>query len=87
MSKMGDHFIEVFREDEENQVPISTRLCNSIIYVGDYVKVRYTTGKEMKNGILTGIVTKVWPTQAQVNNGWCFHTNDELLEHTRENDI
>jgi len=84
MSKTGEHFIEVNRELEENQIPLSsTRLCGKIIYVGDYVKVRYTSGREMKDGILTGVVTKIWPFQAQVNDGWCFHNQDELLEHTR----
>ena len=62
----------------------STQLCGAIIHVGDSVKVRYSTGRQ---GTVTGIVTKVWPFQAQVNNGWCFHDNDELLEHSqREED-
>ena len=59
----------------------STRLCGATVSIGDYVKVRYTTGREMKDAIVTGIVTKVWPYQAQVNSMWCFHDHDELLEH------
>lgn len=63
--------------------PRSTRLCGAIIHVGDTVKVRYTTGERLKGGSIAGVVTKIWPFQAQVNNGWCFHDSDELLEHTR----
>lgn len=70
----------------ENAGGNSTRLCGAIIYVGDAVKVRYTTGKRMKGGILAGVVTKVWPFQAEINNGWCFHDGDDLLEHTRGED-
>ena len=51
--------------------------------IDDYVKVRYTTGKQFKDGIIKGKITKLWtnPKQGQVENGWCFHDHDEILEH------
>lgn len=50
------------------------------VSVGDWVKVEYTRSK---GATIEGTVTRVWDdySQAQVNNGWCFHPHDELLEH------
>ena len=50
------------------------------LQVGDKVRVRYKDG----SGTLTGTITTIWELphpQFQVNNGWCFHKGDEILEH------
>ncbi len=57
--------------------------------VGDYVCVEYTSGRRMKGGQIHGILTKLWTPdehgaggwQGQINDGWCFHVQDLLLEH------
>lgn len=57
--------------------------------VGDRVKVRYTTGERMKGSTIEGEITRIWRPedscaqmwQGQVNNGWCFHDDDDLLIH------
>ena len=64
------------------------RICGREINVGDYVKVEYMTGVRMKGGTIKGTVTKLWDDaggllQAQVDNGWCFHDCDKILEHTK----
>lgn len=67
----------------------SVVMFSKTIKVGDYIKVRYATGERLKGGTIQGNVTKVWNGennkkglyQIQVNNGWCCHPEDELLEH------
>lgn len=51
------------------------------LQIGDHVKVRYKDG----HGYLEGKITKLWPEhgQAQVNDGWCFHPDDDILIHER----
>lgn len=61
--------------------------------INDHVKVKCVNRAGEFTGILTGKVTKLWKnedtpgcrnlTQAQVNNGWCFHQGDEIIEHIR----
>ena len=58
--------------------------CGKELNIGDYVKVEYTTGKEMKGSRIWGKITKLWPShpyQAQLESGWCFHENDKIIEH------
>jgi len=73
------------------------KICGHDIEVGDYVKVKYTTGSMFKGSILTGKITKLWDAegekyprapclQAQVNNGWCFHDHDIILEYKKKLD-
>lgn len=68
-------------------------MCGTNISVGDYVYVEYTNGTGMFKGArVKGVVTKVWDEldgnktfrQAQVNNAWCFHSKDRVLEHKKE---
>lgn len=60
---------------------LTAKLCGRVLRAGDYVRVRYTTGREMKDGVLRGVITRLWPFQAQVNGHWCFHNHDEILEY------
>ena len=58
--------------------------------VGDYLRVEYATGKRMRGGQIQGQLTRIWTPQehcahcwqGQIANGWCFHAEDILLEHT-----
>lgn len=60
--------------------------------VGDRVKVRYTGKGRMQGGTITGTITKIWTPQehgagmwqGQVDDGWCFHEVDDLVEHQRQ---
>ena len=64
-------------------------ICDHDVSVGDYVRVRYETGKRFKGAILKGRITRVWGdglVQAQVENGWCFHDHDTILEHVPQED-
>ena len=68
-------------------------ICGKSIKLGDFVKVRYTTGKNFKDGTVEGKTTKLWSPdngdshlQARVENGWCFHDDDEILEHKPQMD-
>ena len=53
--------------------------------VGDYVKVEFTEGTWSKGGTIKGTLTKLWNDdkhiQGQVDNAWCFHQCDNLIEH------
>ena len=62
-------------------------LCGKELNVGDYVKVQYTTGH--KGGTIKGEITKLWEEhkQGQVNNGWCFHDHDLILEYKSKSKI
>jgi len=56
----------------------------NVLKVGDWVKVEYTTGKEFKGGTIEGKITEIWlegNLQGQVDNGWCFHKQDNLIKH------
>jgi hypothetical protein len=58
----------------------------SKLKVGDYVRIEYTSGESFKGGTISGEITKLWNgekeiLQGQVNNGWCFHVEDKLLEY------
>jgi len=65
--------------------------------IGDYVKVECHNLAGEVTGWIKGTVTKLWKnqdtpggrnlTQAQVNNGWCFHQTDSIIEHKRENHL
>ena len=62
-------------------------ICGEVVNLGDYVKVRYTTGKRFKGGIIAGKITELWSLekdnhlQGRVENGWCFHDHDKILSH------
>jgi len=59
-------------------------ICGKRIQIGDYLKVRYTTGKKMRGATIQGIVTELWEDsllQARLSCGWCFHDCDEILEY------
>jgi hypothetical protein len=64
-------------------------ICNHELHIGDFVRVRYTTGKTMKNGEIWGTVVELWSyendhhLQARVDSGWCFHDHDEILIHKK----
>ena len=53
--------------------------------VNDYVKVQLTDGNSSNGYIIEGTITKLWNDkeyiQAQINYGWCFHQEDNLIEH------
>ena len=59
------------------------------LHLYDIIKVEYATGRRMKGCTITGVITKIWTPeqhsggvyQWQVDNGWCFHQDDILLEH------
>ena len=57
--------------------------------VGDYVEVEFTEGTWSRGGHIKGIITKLWNDdkhiQAQVENGWCFHQCDKIIEHRKNN--
>lgn len=65
----------------------SILICGKEVSLGDYVKVEYATGERMKDCHIEGKLTKLWSPendnhhQAQINNGWCFHDYDLILEH------
>ncbi len=58
--------------------------------LGDYVKVKYTTGTWSKGAVLEGEISELWSMekdghlQARVGGDWCFHDYDEILEHNKE---
>ena len=62
-------------------------ICGKEIQLGDYVKVEYTTGIQFKGGTIKGKITELWDNtvggnlQGRVENGWCFHDNDIIIEH------
>jgi len=62
------------------------RLCGHMVRLGDYVKVQYVSGR---CGTVDGEITELWGEdggypQGRVSNyGWCFHDQDEILEHRR----
>lgn len=66
------------------------QMCNTTIHLDDYMEVRYTKGTQFKGRIIKGKVTHLCSIendnhlQAQLNHGWCFHDNDEILVHKKE---
>jgi len=62
------------------------KLCGHMVRLGDYVKVRYSSGRA---GTIEGEVIELWGEegeypQGRVSNfGRCFHAHDEILEHRR----
>ena len=64
-------------------------ICGHTVGLGDYLKVKYTTGERFLGGMIKGTVTELWdPTvdkhhQGQLSNGWCFHDHDAILVHTK----
>lgn len=66
---------------------IETQICGKIVKLGDYVRVRYTPGGRMEGETISGKVIELWSLkddnhlQGRVESGWCFHDNDEILEH------
>lgn len=68
--------------------PKQAYICGHHVKIGDYVRVRYETGKRMKGCEIWGVITNLWSPEmgddhllVQVNNGWCFHNHDTILEH------
>lgn len=67
----------------------SIQMCGYRLTVGDWVAVQYTTGTWSKGGKISGKITKLWNVnssgtpflQAEVENNWCFHDDDKILEH------
>ncbi|MFH2029128.1 MAG: hypothetical protein ABIJ40_00700 [Bacteroidota bacterium] len=68
---------------------IEIEICGKVVCLGDYVKVRYTTGTWSKGGTIEGKITELWSIekdnhlQGRVENGWCFHDHDEILLHNK----
>lgn len=61
-------------------------ICGKTLKLGDFVRVEYTKGRNFKGAQIWGTVTKLWPApgpQVQVNNGWCFHEGDLIVEHKK----
>lgn len=59
-------------------------ICGKKIKLGDYVEVEFTTGARFKGGRIKGKITELWSDghlQARVESGWCFHDNDNILDH------
>jgi hypothetical protein len=59
-------------------------ICGQDIKLGDFMKVRYSSGRRMKGALIEGTVTELWDkghVQARLSCGWCFHDNDEIIEH------
>ena len=63
-------------------------ICGRIVHLGDFAKAKYTSGTRMKGGEIKGNITQLWSLehgdnskQVQLDNGWCFHEGDEILEH------
>jgi len=62
------------------------KICGKEVNVGDYVKVKYTTGTRPKGGTVEGSITRLWDNkypQVQIDNRWCFHNQDIILKHQR----
>jgi len=63
------------------------KICGRTVRLGDYLKVKYTTGTWSKNGTIEGQVTELWSPelndhhQGRLDHGWCFHNHDEILLH------
>lgn len=60
-------------------------ICGKDVQLGDYVVAMYTSGKKFGGGTIRGVVTKLWetPLQVQLNDAWCFHDNDFIVELRR----
>lgn len=65
------------------------KMCGVNIKLGDYMEIKYTTGRETKGGTIKGKVTELWSPeisnghlQARLDCGWCFHDHDLVLKHT-----
>lgn len=56
------------------------------IEVGDFVQAEYTGGAKLRGARISGRVTKIWlgPTQIQLDNGWCFHPGDKVIQHEKK---
>ena len=60
-------------------------ICGKKIKLGDTVKVNYSSG-----GSVGGEIIELWSPvedghyQARVKSGWCFHDNDEIVEHVKK---
>ncbi len=68
----------------------TANICGKEIKLGDFVKVKYTSGNQFKGATIKGKIIELWTPeidnghlQARVSNGWCFHNNDEILEHIK----
>jgi hypothetical protein len=68
------------------------KMCGRELEIGDYVEVKLTG--RFSGTILKGTITKLWDTagddlphapkkQAQINGGWCFHEEDEIIQHVK----
>lgn len=61
-------------------------ICGRTVKLGDYLKVKYTTGHDMKGATIQGEVVELWSLeldkhlQGRLSCGWCFHDHDEILE-------
>ena len=60
-------------------------ICGKDVQLGDYVVAMYTSGKKFGGGTISGVVTKLWesPLQVQLNDAWCFHDKDFIVELRR----
>ena len=59
------------------------KICGKDVRLGDYVVAMYTSGKKFGGGTIRGIVTKMWELphlQVQLNDAWCFHDKDFIVE-------
>lgn len=64
-------------------------ICGKQIKLGDYVKVECNAGTWSRHATVQGKITELWDKkqcgvhQARVDNGWCFHDEDKILEHLK----
>ena len=63
-------------------------ICGRIVRLGDYVKVKYTSKGRFEGARIKGHITQLFSLlhgdnckQAQLDDGWCFHEGDKILEY------
>ena len=87
-------YVEWLEEAEDALLRLEGALARGMpdIRTGDYVDVAYERHVESSlggKGGVRGTVTKVWRPrdhgagqwQWQVNDAWCFHAHDTIIEH------
>lgn len=67
-------------------------ICGEQVFLGDFLKVKYTSGSRFKGATISGKVIELWShekdnhLQGRLESGWCFHDYDEILTHNQPPD-
>jgi hypothetical protein len=81
----GESTEETLKAFKQHLVDItgSVEICGHYLEIGDYVKVKFHTDGHLDGGRIEGKIKEIYPhiPQVKLENGWCFHPNDEILIH------